>query len=76
MRQLALLVYAVIVLCNSVCIGQQMWPPNLFGSDKNGVAMLEGADLLQVPSAVRRVVNSASDAQLAVAKIPPKVEFV
>lgn len=57
-------------------MGQQTWPPNLSGSDKNGVAPLESADLLQIPAAVRRVLDSVTDIRLAVAKVVPKVEFV
>lgn len=54
---------------------EQVWPPELPTADENGVATLSGPDLLQVPSSVQHILDSAG-IRLDIAKTAPKIELV
>ncbi len=54
---------------------QEVWPPALPTANKNGVATLNTADLLKVPEAVKRIMDSTSNARLTFAKVAPTVEL-
>lgn len=55
---------------------ERIWPPELPTANENGVATLTGSDLLQIPPAVKGILDSNPNLQLMVAKEAPKVELV
>lgn len=61
---------------NTTTTKEEIWPPDLPTANHNGVATLTDSDLLQIPPAVRSILDSNSELQLAVAKEAPKVELV
>jgi len=68
-----LFVMIVFISCNSNA--QEEWPPELPTANENGVATLNNPDLIRMPTAVKRILDSTSHAQLDVAKEIPTIEL-
>jgi len=76
-RKLSLsLLFLILVQLYSFDIkGQEVWPPDLPGANQNGVVKINSDNLLKVPLAVQRILDSTSNAKLSFAKIVPTIEL-
>ena len=68
------LLIGLLLSCNGK--GQEIWPPALPTANENGIATLSTQGLLQVPSSVKNILDSNSQASLAIAKTAPVIELV
>jgi hypothetical protein len=56
--------------------GQENWPPELPTANEKSVASLSTPDLLQIPIAVKHILDSTHHASLTVAQTAPLIELV
>lgn len=60
---------------NNISESKLPWPPNLPKANENGVAVVEGEDLLKIPAPVQKILDSNKNIKLTVAQTAPKIEI-